>query len=138
MTGAAFPAAPQFRAVPGQTGVVVHTRKLPIAFGIGARVRVDGFEVPNITWGANFVPVPPGTHMLTVETTQWGMGYGSNHASVQVFPGHTTEVHYSAPAQIYMKGALGVERQATPGVALSYVALAFCVLLVVDWIALAI
>lgn len=62
----------------------------------------------------------------------------SNHASVQVFPGHTTEVHYSAPAQIYLKGALGAERQATPGVALSYVALAFCVLLIVAWIALAI
>ncbi|MCA2209241.1 hypothetical protein [Nocardia rosealba] len=57
---------------------------------------------------------------------------------MQVFPGHTTEVHYSAPAQIYLKGALGAERQATPGVALSYVALAFCVLLIVAWIALAI
>ncbi|KAF0849720.1 hypothetical protein [Nocardia caishijiensis] len=136
MTGAAFPTAGQFRTVSGQTGVVVHTWKLPIAFGIGARVRVDGYDVPNIKWGANFVPVPPGAHMLTVEATQWGMGYGGNHAQVQVFPGHTTEVHYTAPAQMYLKGAIGAERQPTPGVVLNYVALGFCVLLILAWILL--
>ncbi|MFD3430583.1 hypothetical protein [Nocardia fluminea] len=134
--GPAVPAQQQFRAVPGETGIVVHTWKLPIAFGIGTKVAVNGYPIPNTKWGANFVPGPPGVHTVAVDATQWGMAYGGNFAQVQVFPGHTTEVHYTAPAQIFKKGALGAERQPAPGAVLSYVAMVFAVIMIAAYVAL--
>ncbi|WP_410871744.1 hypothetical protein [Nocardia sp. A7] len=134
--GPAVPAQQQFRAVPGQTGIVIHTWKLPIAFGIGTKISVNGYQIPNSRWGANFVPGPPGTHTVSVDTTQWGMAYGGNFAQVQVFPGYTTEVHYTAPAQIYMKGMLAAERQSAPGVVFSYIALVFVFIMLAAYVAL--
>ncbi|MEU4320532.1 hypothetical protein ACFV24_31815 [Nocardia fluminea] len=134
--GPAVPAQQQFRAVPGETGIVVHTWKLPIAFGIGTKVAVNGYPIPNTKWGANFVPGPPGVHTVAVDATQWGTAYGGNFAQVQVFPGHTTEVHYTAPAQIFMKGALAAERQPAPGAVLSYVAMVFVVIVIAAYVAL--
>ncbi len=132
-----FQALPQFRAVPGQTGIVVHAWKLPIAFGIGVKLTVDGYQIPNTTWGPNYVSVPPGQHMVTVDATQWGMGYGGAFSPVQVFPGHTTEVHYTAPAQLYMKGIIAPERRSAPGVAISYAAMLFLFVIVMAAVALA-
>ncbi|MFE1595105.1 hypothetical protein [Nocardia sp. NPDC058705] len=134
--GPAVPAQQQFRTLPGETGIVVHTWKLPIAFGIGTKITVNGYPIPNTKWGANFVPGPPGVHTVAVDATQWGMAYGGNFARVEVFPGRTTEVHYTAPAQIYMKGAVSAERQSAPGLVYTYLALAFVVLMLAAFVAL--
>ncbi|MDO3647652.1 hypothetical protein [Nocardia mangyaensis] len=127
--GFAVPAPPQFRTVPGQTGITVYAWKMPIAFGIGVKIRVNGYPVPNAQWGANFVPGPPGVHTVTVDSTQLGMEYGGGAVALQVFPGYATEVHYTAPANTFAKGVLTPERRSAPGQVLGYIGMAVCVLL---------
>src|SRR5690606_11037978 len=84
----------------GEVGrLELHTSFFPLMwflFFCSPRITINGHEQLR-PWGRTFFDLPAGTHHLKVHFPNlFGPG-GKAERAVQVWPGHTTKLSYSAP-----------------------------------------
>ncbi|MGI5220796.1 hypothetical protein [Nocardia sp. CA-290969] len=126
---------PEYIPEPGDTGIVVDAdfykwTPLPYAFRFcRPRIVMNGQEVPDTSWGTNFVPLAPGLYHVRVSTVpNWfiawnfiptgapGQEIGFADAMIPVRHGHRTRTCYQASLSRIYAGALGPEpREHFPG-----------------------
>lgn len=138
------PSGPQFGQPAPQFGHPGHQQPLPgqqpgqpdppgltvdagyhwVAFLLGLltkpKIKINGQQVPNTKWGTNHIPVQPGQYHVWV-ATPWLFDMGPNQLPVQIGSGPGTRVYYQAPAVIFLKGAIGLTPQKTPGIVFIYI-----------------
>jgi len=76
-------------------------------------VKINGWPVP-ARYGENVYPMPPGVHTVSGHA-QWMWTYGQADQQFQVGPGQVVDVYYAAPALTFLRGAIGFEKQRSPG-----------------------
>ncbi|MFB9908067.1 hypothetical protein [Allokutzneria oryzae] len=72
-----------------------------------------------VEWGQLPIDLPAGQHNIEVHFPYFGKPRGVARATIPVQPGQQQPVHYRAPANMLLSGAMGPTRPATPGMASS-------------------
>jgi hypothetical protein len=121
----------------GQSQLVVNIREPFGAMGmISPLVTIDGHPAP-AQWGPNAYPTTPGQHHVRV-WARYLFEYGAAEQVVDLAPGQSVEVHYSAPVLTFIRGRIGPSPQPRPGMVALLAVLGGVVLLIVLIIVLAI
>lgn len=110
--------------------IVLDASFFPLAFFLAfCRLTVTtGATSTRAGWGRTAITVPPGRHPVQVHVDYVG-AFGPAEDTVPVRPGESVTVHYRAPAFMFLKGAIGPTRPATPGAWISLVIVAALVAL---------
>lgn len=96
-----------------QGQLVLNLSKPPGSFGISPKVKFDGYPAP-ASWDRNVYPMASGRHQVQVAVSYlWD--YGQATSLVDVGPGQSVELFYSAPMINLVAGRIGFEPQRRPG-----------------------
>lgn len=112
--------------------IVLNASFFPLAFFLSfcrLTVTVDAIST-RAGWGATPITVPPGRHHVRVHVNYLG-AFGPAEEIVPVRPGESVTVHYRAPAIMFLKGAIGPTRPATPGAWIPIAVAALVALLII-------
>ncbi|MCW2756760.1 MAG: hypothetical protein JWO46_506 [Nocardioidaceae bacterium] len=93
--------------------VRLHLQGSVLTRTIAPSVSINGQFVP-VKFGVNDLPVYAGPVTIHAQT-QWLRVYGQADLSFQVLPGSLTEVWYAIPMHQFTRGAMGFEKQKSPG-----------------------
>jgi len=77
-------------------------------------VTINGGRVP-VTYGLNILPVYPGRNVIEAQIT-WMRQYGQASFTVDLGPGQSTDVWYTAPLTQFHVGSMGPVKQRRKGV----------------------
>ena len=114
----------------GQGQLVVIIREPVGALGmVSPLVTIDGYPAP-ARWGPNPYPVTPGQHQVRV-WARYLFDYGAAEQTVDIAPGQSLDVHYSAPMLTFIRGRIGFVPQPRPGLVPLVVLLGAMVVIVV-------
>ena len=98
----------------GHGRLVVIIREPVGALGmIDPLVTIDGYPAP-ARWGPNAYPIASGRHQLRV-WARYLFEYGAAEQVVDIAPGQSLELHYSAPMITFLRGRIGFTPQPRPG-----------------------
>lgn len=116
--------------------IVLNASFFPLAFLLSfcSLTVVVGATRTRAGWGQTAIDVPPGQHRIRVHVDYLG-AFGPAEDVVPVRPGESVTVHYRAPAVMFLKGALGPSRPATPG---AWIPIALAALLLIPVIVAAV
>ena len=116
----------------GQGQLVVNLRKPfgPLSASImSPNVKIDGYPAP-ARWEQNVYPIAAGRHQVQ-GSTSYLWEYGRADLLVDIAPGTSVEVHYSAPVLTFVKGRMGFEPQPRPGMGVFWAIVALPVVIII-------
>jgi hypothetical protein len=120
---------------PGGSAIALTTKFFPLSFIfllVKPNVTVDGYQVPQNSWGRTVIPVAPGQHAVHVHTPYFlPPKVGPADTVVPVGPGQTVEVEYRAPAWAFSAGSLGPPPQKYNGMWVLWVSLGLIALIII-------
>ena len=76
-----------------------------VLFFVSTRIEVNG-QVINRPWGWSSFPLPAGTHQVRIAFNYMFGPMGGAMRNINIYPGHTSVLRYSAPFFIFMSGDL--------------------------------
>jgi hypothetical protein len=95
-------------AIAGQSGVWVHTKFYWFNFLLvlfKPNTSVDGGTPVRGRWGATFIPLPPGRHLIRCYVSYlWYRHMGDSTVEVTVLPDAPTSVQWRAPWLVFIAG----------------------------------
>ena len=107
--------------------IALNTKFFPLAFFFlftKPKVTIDGFELPQSSWGRQTIPVTPGRHQVDIHTPYFlPPRVGPASAIVDVPPGQAVELEYRAPVWGFSAGSLGSPPQTYNGLWIYWVLL---------------
>ncbi|WP_143261707.1 hypothetical protein [Allokutzneria sp. NRRL B-24872] len=123
---------------PGFGRVLLDTSFSPLnwfLFFIKPTVVING-QPRQVEWGQMPVDLPAGQHTIEVGFQYMGKPRGLARVTIPVHPGQVQPVFYRAPAYIFIGGAMGPTRPATPGAIVNYVVIGVAVLMMLMFVLL--
>lgn len=114
--------------------ITVTAKFFPLSFFfafVKPNIVLDDQETVAGTWGANTIPVAPGTHRVHVHTPYLlPARVGPAEVVVDVPPGQNVQMEYKAPLIVWAKGSLGPPPQRYRGAWFYWGVLAVVVLVI--------
>ena len=97
---------------PAQTGVLITTRRFPLAWlfwTFKTIVAIDG-ETMILPWGTHFHELAPGRHSVRVGFRyMWAKSLGEDEVQFDVPAGQTTKLTYRSPFLVTSAGSISFE-----------------------------
>ena len=122
-------------AAPQTSAIALNTKFFPLSFFFlftKPKVTIDGFELPQGSWGRQMIPVSPGRHQVDVHTPYFlPPRVGPASVVLDVPPGQMVELEYRPPVWAFSAGSLGTPPQKYNGMWLYWVLLGIIALAVI-------
>ena len=97
------------------SAINVNSKFFPLSFFFlftKPKITIDGYEIPQQSWGRQSIPVQPGRHQIDIHTPYFlPPRIGPASAIVDCPPGQAVELEYRPPVWAFSAGSLGTPPQ---------------------------